>query len=269
MGVRKSGPLGLHLHLDGAFEPHLSFTYPARLVLPGPLGTASWHDAISDSLGKIGGGQTQLDYDKVYQHIKRWEGVIRHMYLDTHDPPLVTVGAGNMLPNSAAAQALPFINTRSNKPATPDEISAAFHSVAAMTGGLPARKYKLNPSLEISEETAKALAVSRLKREFLPGLRKWSRGFDRFPLPAREALIDMAYNGGVGRPEKVVKGTLKGPTGLYKFRRLMAAAAAGNWLAASMACHSSSSRPERSQFRKDLFREAARIVARSKAAHSW
>jgi hypothetical protein len=43
----------------------------------------------SDFLGE------QLDYDRIYRDIVRWEGAIPYMYLDTHKPPPVTVGAGN------------------------------------------------------------------------------------------------------------------------------------------------------------------------------
>lgn len=113
-----------------------------------------------------------LNYDDLYGDIQRWEGVVRYMYLDTARPARVTVGTGNMLPNIAAAQSLPFVNTGTRQAATKAEIAAAFNAVAAMQGGLKATHYKQHPTICITEEKAKELALDRLKHEFVPGLRR-------------------------------------------------------------------------------------------------
>lgn len=48
MGERQNGPLGLSLHLDDRFAPgFLGSGLPSRMVIPGPLGTASWHKAAA------------------------------------------------------------------------------------------------------------------------------------------------------------------------------------------------------------------------------
>lgn len=39
---------------------------------------------------------------------KQFEGRIHCMYLDTHDPPLVTVGVGNLIDPVSEAAKLPF-----------------------------------------------------------------------------------------------------------------------------------------------------------------
>ncbi|MFT7186732.1 MAG: GH24 family phage-related lysozyme (muramidase), partial [Pseudohongiellaceae bacterium] len=52
-------------------------------------------------------------------HIKHGEGSINHMYLDTVGK--LTVGVGNMLPNSGAASELPFILEDSRKPASQED----------------------------------------------------------------------------------------------------------------------------------------------------
>jgi GH24 family phage-related lysozyme (muramidase) len=205
----------------------------------------------------------ELDFETLYSHIKKWEGVVTFMYLDTHEPPLVTVGCGNMLPNVAAAKALPFVNTRTNAPATAEEVEAAWAAVTSMPGGQQAKKYKQKVSIEIPEAKAKELAIARLKREFVPQLRKLFQGFDRLPLPAREALVDMAYNGGVGRAEKTVKGKFYKATGLYAYRNPRAAVEDGDWERAARSCGSKSSRKERTEFRQKLFEQAGRIAARA------
>ncbi len=197
------------------------------------------------------------DFERLYRGIVRWEGVVRHMYLDTHDPPLVTVGAGNMLQDVKAAQALPFINAKTKHPATKEEIAQAFRAVAAKPGGHPAKFYLLHPSIELPEEKVKKLAIKRLKEEFIPKIRNLYPGFDFFPMPAREALVDIAYNAGVGSLEKVVHGKIHKASGLHKFRRLKAAIDDRDWAAAALSSHRSSSRPERNEWTRRLFKEAA------------
>jgi hypothetical protein len=85
-------------------------------------------------------------------------------------------------------------------------------------------------------------------------------GFDSYPLPAREALIDIAYNAGVGDEEKIVGGKTHKATGLHAFRHLRQAVESGDWLAAARASHRSSSRETRNKWTRELFEEAARIA---------
>jgi GH24 family phage-related lysozyme (muramidase) len=266
---RVPGPIGRYRSGDEDAHGHVS--------TPWSLGLALWHagrqspqpcfpDWVtvrrqhplflhSNMLGE------PLDYDRLYQSIARWEGVIRHMYLDTHQPPLVTVGAGNMLQDVGAAQALPFIDAATNHAATREQIAHAFRSVAAKPGGHPSKFYLLRPSIELPEAKVKELAVNRLKVEFIPKIKKLYPEFDFFPLPAREALIDVAYNAGVGSPERVVHGKTHKATGLYKFRRLKTAIDAGDWTTAALSCHRSSSRPERNEWTRKLFERAASLAA--------
>src|ERR1700690_255901 len=84
-----------------------------------------------------------LDNDRLYRNIKRWEGVVGHMYLDSPKPPLVTVGAGNMLASVSAAQALPFVNAKTGRPATKEEVAHAFQKVTEMSGAHPASRYQI------------------------------------------------------------------------------------------------------------------------------
>jgi len=183
------------------------------------------------------------------------------MYLDTANPPKVTVGIGNMLPNVAAAQALPFVNTETKAPATPAEIEHAFKSVAAMKGSQAAGKYRQTPSIEITEDTAQQLALTRVTHEFIPLLVRHFAGFDDYPLPARRALLDMIYN--MGWSSKDAK------HGLITFGALRRAAEAGDWKTAALHCHRKDTAPNskrpshatlRNEWTKRLFEQADQIA---------
>ena len=243
--VSTAGPLRLAPPFSGRPLPQPSFSTAGAIRQRRPL------ILRSSTLGE------PTDFDRLYRGIVRWEGVVCHMYLDTHDPPLVTVGAGNMLQDVAAAQALPFINASTKHTATKEEIAHAFRTVAAKTGGHPAKFYLLHPSIELPEEKVKELAIKRLKGEFIPKIKSLYPGFDFFPLPAREALVDIAYNAGVGSPAKVVHGKTHKATGLHKFRRLKAAIDDRDWTTAALSSHRSSSRPERNEWTRKLFEQAA------------
>lgn len=213
-----------------------------------------------------------MDYEAVLKILLDGEALVTYMYLDTHKPrPLVTVGIGNMLPDAAAAQRLPFINTAAGRPATKDEIADAYDKVASLREqvvkakhGWAAHLFKHVTSMELTKEFAKELAISRLKKEFVPGLRRLFSGFDSYPVPAKEALIDMAYNSGIGRREKIVEGKVtQKATGLANYSMLIHAAESGDWLVAAKECgvNGASSENKRIAWRRAQFEDAARIVA--------
>jgi GH24 family phage-related lysozyme (muramidase) len=213
----------------------------------------------------------ELDYEKLYQDIERWEGVVLHMYLDNAKIPKVTVGTGNMLPNIAAAQALPFMNTATNKVATAEEVANAFTTVSGMKHNMRAKNYKINPSIEIPQAKAKELAMTRLKGEFIPKLRSHFKDFDKYPVPAREALIDMVYNMGIGEATvRDAKGNVvKKGKGLLMFGTLHKDCNAGDWHAAATACKRANpdNNPhttERNDWTRDLFEKAERITPHGK-----
>lgn len=174
-----------------------------------------------------------------------WEGNIRHMYRDTHGH--VTTGVGNLLRNPTAAAALPWRHADSGRPATVDEIRAAFARVSNMGTGYKAEHYRRASDLVLPQTTVMTLMADRLEGEFLPGLRRLMPGFDNYPLPAQRALVDMAYNLGLG--------------GLAKFERLRAACERGDFAAAALECNRKTSRPERNQATRELFTMAAGATA--------
>jgi GH24 family phage-related lysozyme (muramidase) len=138
------------------------------------------------------------------------------MYLDSRSN--VTVGVGLMLRNSAAASALPFVDSAGN-PSSVAGIAIDFDRVAAMTPNMRPRYYlaPTSPHLTQTEIDARLTA-------FLQGveaaLRAGIPGYDALPDPAKMALLDMGYNLGTTKL-------------LTTYPHLLAAIAAGDWTGAA------------------------------------
>jgi len=180
------------------------------------------------------------DINQVIKDLERWEGAVPWMYLDTRG--LVTVGIGCMLPTAESAVALAF--AWPDRPATPAEIISCFESVKAMAPGHMASFYIRAPaSLNLPDGAIASLAQHRLSGEFLPGLSRLCHDFGNFPESAQRALIDMAWNLGLG--------------GLVKFHNLLGDVNSGRWRAAAIESHRSTCREERNQWTKNLFLQAA------------
>jgi GH24 family phage-related lysozyme (muramidase) len=224
--ARRPGPLGS----DEGFEYFQGPGYTVGLGTPTLRGSATHAGPVGAHADVPNPANQSLNFEDLYNDVERWEGVVKFMYLDNAEPPKVTVGAGNMLPDVKSAQALPFVNTATNRPATAAEIESAFKKVKAMKGAMRAPKYKQTPSIEITKAYAKGLVVQRLKGEFLPKLRGYLRGFDKYPLPARRALIDMIYNMGLGR----VKDEKHKARGLMSFGSLKTACDNRDWAAEAL-----------------------------------
>jgi len=175
----------------------------------------------------------------------KWEGCCQNMYVDTRGH--VTTGIGHLLPNAEAALALPWRHKATGQPAPAAEVRAAFDRVRAQGPGHKALSYRLASDLVLPPGVAGDLAIRRLRREFLPGLRRLCPSFDRYPVPAQRALVDMAYNLGVA--------------GLSKFHNLIVACERGNFVTAAHNCHRRTSRDMRNAATQRLFMEAANLAA--------
>src|SRR5450432_1931709 len=64
-----------------------------------------------------------------------FEGRMPTMYLDTHAPPLVTIGVGNLIDPLPEALSLPFLwkGTHPARAATPQEITAEWTHIKGLT----------------------------------------------------------------------------------------------------------------------------------------
>ena len=150
--------------------------------------------------------------------LKEFEGCVPWMYRDTVGK--VTVGVGLMLPNSKAAEALPFL--LGSRAATPQEIAAEYARVDAMTMGRASAFYKTPTSLELTQQTIDA-KLSSVLQGFEADLRTQFPHYDTLPDGVKMALLDMIYN--------------LGPAGLFKgFPHLVAAVENGAWARAAEHC---------------------------------
>ena len=167
--------------------------------------------------------------------LEHFEGSIPWMYLDTVGK--VTVGVGLMLPDTAAAQRLPFTSTAG--PATTIEIAAEFSRVQAMPMGRPAQFYHHPAALQLAQAE-----IDSLLRTVLLGfegeLRAALPAYDSYPQGAKLALLDMAYN--------------LGPAGLlHGYPHLINAVRDNNWAQAAAACFRHGPGAERNQWTRLMF----------------
>ncbi len=177
--------------------------------------------------------------ERTLAKIEHFERTIPWMYLNAAG--IVTVGVGIVLPELATAKHLPFqIGAR---PATQEEIAAAFTHVAALPTGRSALFYRrqAGPELELP-------VIDALLRTALVGLeenlREHIRNYDVLPSPAKMALLDMAHN-------------LTPSILLAKYPHLLRAIAARNWPQAATRSFRYGPGAARNQWTAFMFRVAA------------
>jgi GH24 family phage-related lysozyme (muramidase) len=177
--------------------------------------------------------------------LKEFEGCVPWMYRDTVGK--VTVGVGLMLPDTEAAQNLPFfMGTRA---ATPQEIAAEFARVDAMALGRPSSFYKATGSLELTQQVIDAKLTGVLQ-QFESHLQAQIPRYDALPDTVKMALLDMIYN--------------LGPAGLFKgFPHLIAAVETSAWTQAAANCMRHGPSPERNAWTRQQFLSA--VVTEIKA----
>jgi len=206
---------------------------------------------------------TATDVGALRDDLLRWEGNKPFMYLCSAG--YVTTGIGNKLANAQEAIALPWQHRATGLPATPAEIRTAFERVAAMTtefrredpkapNPFSAKHYQKASDLVLPDGVANQLAIDRLEKDFLKGLRELFPGFDAYPQPAQRALVDMAYTLGVRGLEK-------------KFPTVVKACREGDFRVAAKSCHrmvkanEGRKGDERNVATRNLLLEAARLTS--------
>jgi len=150
--------------------------------------------------------------------LKSFEGCVPWMYRDSVGK--VTVGVGLMLPNAAAACALPF--QAGAIPATAQQIESEFARVLSLAQDRLPSFYRVAHSLELPES-----AIDERLSEVLTGfettLRARLAGYDKLPDGVKMALLDMAYN--------------LGPSGLLGgYPKMLHAVETGAWADAATEC---------------------------------
>jgi GH24 family phage-related lysozyme (muramidase) len=158
-------------------------------------------------------------FEQSLAQLKSFEGCVPWMYRDTVGK--VTVGVGLMLPDAAAACALPF-QTEEGGAATAQQIEAEFARVEAMAMGKLPSFYRAAGSLELPEATIDE-KLSAVLTGFEATLRAKLSGYDALPDGVKMALLDMAYN--------------LGPAGLLEgYPRMVHAVETGAWAQAAAEC---------------------------------
>jgi GH24 family phage-related lysozyme (muramidase) len=132
-------------------------------------------------------------FEQTVAKLKQFEGCVPWMYRDTAGN--VTVGVGLMLPDPAAACALPFVMAAG--PANLEQIAAEFERVESLPPGKLPDFYKTSNSPELPQRFIDA-KLSSVLGEMEVTLREKLPIYDHLPDGVKMVLLDMAYNLGPG-----------------------------------------------------------------------
>ncbi len=205
--------------------------------VPGPVGVAQ-----TPTLTVPAAVSMELTWDQIKADMTEHEALIKHLYVDSVGK--VTVGIGNMLPNLAAAQAQPFV-VRGNptQSASAAEVKTDWDAVSGHAGeNLRATSFAKYTLLDLPEDICWALLKKRIDNEFLPGLKGLYDDWDKFPLAAKRALLDMAYNLGMA--------------GFKKFKTLNGHVKKADWEKAAGSCSRQGIPADRNEWTRARFNEA-------------
>lgn len=158
-------------------------------------------------------------YDQLKASLRKFEGSIPHMYLDTLG--FVTVGVGHLLPLPVSACGLEF-HIR-DLVASQIEIAAKYAYVKSLEKGRFPAYYLGKTALRLDDPQIDALLDSDIRQK-VEVLAKNIAGFGDLPEAAQQALLDMAFN--IGE-----RGLLIG------FPHLMVAVSLHKWAQAAELCH--------------------------------
>jgi hypothetical protein len=175
--------------------------------------------------------------------LRIFEATIPWMYLDTRGH--VTAAVGVMLPSSADALKLPWVDVKGN-PASAFDVTEEFLRVQRMPAGRSAQYYYLDtaPKLSLTEISFLLDAtVATCEGELVKTFDKYAQ----FPAPAKLALIDMVYNLGMA---KLVR----------EYFHFCAAVSRMDWETAAANCHRNGPAEIRNDWTKQQFLDAATEV---------
>jgi hypothetical protein len=152
------------------------------------------------------------------------EGVVPSMYLDTHDPPLVTCAVGILIDPVSLALSLPWKRDADGQPATQEQIRSAWsllksHPEYAHRSTASARALT---KLHLDEAAVAAVVAKKLSDNQAFLVARHFPLFERFPADAQMGILSMAWAVGADFPRK--------------FTYFKAAVLAGNWLTARDEC---------------------------------
>ena len=181
---------------------------------------------------------TDEDFDAIIQDLVTYEGLVPWLYCDQFG--YVTTGIGNLVTNATSAVNMPLTHLDGSTGSDAEKAAAWTKVKSAYTTAKSANYYKDLSDLRISKDYATNLAKKRLENEFIPGLIKIFPSFSNFPLAAKRAIIDMAYNLGLGKLAKAFPSFIK-------------ACNISDWATAADECHRSTCRDSRNDWTQGLF----------------
>jgi hypothetical protein len=192
---------------------------------------------------------TDDDLRALLTDIVTFEGAVGWLYNDNDRPPNVTIGIGVLISSVTDAQELPLQHA-DGTPATAMEIAEDYVRVKSMPGGLRSSAYR--GALSLSPANLVNVSLSRMK-QVLAEIPRVFPGFDGFPRPAQDCLLDLAWNVGLGHFP-----------GLQGWGQLLAAcnSVPPDWIRASQEC--TTSNPSKSALR--AARNAWRVACMKAAA---
>jgi hypothetical protein len=123
-----------------------------------------------------------------------WEGRVPWPYLDSADPPNVTIGIGCLVASVDEMRDLGLLRLSDDQPATPAEAGAEFCRLRSTRGGHRPASYR--GRLYLPETTIDSLALARLRRMDAE-LPRVFPAYEQLPDAARTCLLDLAWNVGV------------------------------------------------------------------------
>jgi GH24 family phage-related lysozyme (muramidase) len=171
----------------------------------------------------------------------RFEGSIPHMYRCTGGE--VTIGVGHAIPSAEAAAKLKLVQIGDQQPASITQIRTEFKRVKKAPLGHTADWYRQHCELRLPDADIDSLLESDIA-SVLHQVDEHFAFLSQYPVPAQEAIFDMAFNLGL-------TGLLqKFPNCTQAIRRL-------NWTKAAMECHRNGISEERNQETKELFTQAS------------
>ncbi len=170
---------------------------------------------------------------RVKERLRRHEGWVNHMYLDTKGN--VTVGVGFLLPRPDVGF-YSWRHKKTKRTVPPPDAKAEWDYVSLLPHGqhIKAQEFDEETEFELSNATigfALTKKLLRLRDQLNENFQKVDISFDQLPGSVQEAMFDMGWNLGAG----FIKGD---------WPKLRAALTARNWEAAAEESHRASPIPE-------------------------
>ena len=186
------------------------------------------------------------------KQVKSFEGKVNHMYLDSSpNDKNVTVGFGCLISSADVAKKYPFLIRKDKSKASDEDIVEDFNKVETAESGHEASYYKDFTKCILPENYMERLFFGRI-HSFLRELRIIYKNYDKFPEPAKIALLEMIYALGAKKLQ-------------YMFKNFTAAVRKRDWVTVAKESQrkkitvNDQNTPKRNEWVKKLLLKASKI----------